>query len=175
MGDRAQIAQYPRGLLGLLNLKSFGETPRDLDAAVGITVDGLPFYLSNILVTGVGQEVAPAIGANTLSSGSGGFLDLSAPIPDNELWWLHEYNVQVSPGAATAITMQATVRFDNARSSYAPPVVCTGAAGPPTFIVPLGKSDILLPPRTSFGFFVQAITGAPGTVQGIARISRFRA
>lgn len=40
----SRINTYPRGLLGLLDAKTGGQTPTELSSSVNMTLDALPFY-----------------------------------------------------------------------------------------------------------------------------------
>lgn len=167
------ISNLPRGLLELLGLQSFGETPRNLSDVVVGTVDLNELFLLNRMQAALGSDAAPALGSRFFTTTVAGFPPLT-PVPNNELWYLHEFHVSASPGAATAITVQPRIRASNTSLVYTTPVTITGAAGNPTVMVPANiPRGLWLPPGSEFSYLVSAITGAPGAVDGVAWISRF--
>ena len=42
------INRFPQGLLGLLQTKSTGETPKEFEPRVQLGIEGLPFYLASV-------------------------------------------------------------------------------------------------------------------------------
>lgn len=167
------ISNFPKGLTGLLGIQSFGETPRQLSDVVSGVLDLRDLYLLNFMQCGIGTDAAPALGSRNFSASTLGYIDLSLPVPANEVWFVHEYHVSVAPGAATGITVQPRVRASNASLGFAPPLTVTGIAGAPSVLVPSYFPRMWLPPGSLFGYLVNAITGAPGSVDGVAWISRF--
>jgi hypothetical protein len=171
----ATISQLPRGLLALLGIQNFGESPRQLADLVSPVLELLDLYTLSTRECAVGTNAAPALGPNLYTAPNSGYVDLSQAVPVGEVWYVHDYCVQVTPGAATSITIQPRIRTINASYGASIPMAITGAAGNPEWDVPSPFRGVWVSGGTQFGFRVNAITGAPGAVQGIAFVSRYRA
>lgn len=167
------ISSLPKGLLSLLGLKNFGETPRNLADSVVTVLDTLPLYLQNTIEVFVGQQAAPAIGSNNFATALAPFPDLSPPIPAGEMWYVHSYQTTVRAPAATGVTIQPRIDYLAASWIGALPMVVTGAAGSPPWVQPSLVSG-WFGTGTRFGFLLNSITGAPGTIEGVAYVSRFK-
>lgn len=94
-GQKVSINQYPFGLLGLLDSKDYGNTPRGLFAdGVQPTIDLRPFYSASIQLTSTtdSQAAKQAVGdAATVT------------VPSGEAWELIAAMAVVNTGTAAAV------------------------------------------------------------------------
>lgn len=96
------IQTFPRGLIGLLQLKSRGQMPDVLQGTVQPTVDLMQLWLN------AGQAPDTVLHARAIGAGNGGFWEFSPNailVPQNEIWYVHHYTVRVAiPAGATEQT-----------------------------------------------------------------------
>jgi hypothetical protein len=164
----ASISQLPRGLLAALGLRNLGKNPGELSDLLAPTFETLELYLLNGVETVIGDDAAPAIGTRNFSADT-----LASVVPQNELWYVWHYRLTSTAGAGTSITLQPTIRLQDAQQTMTNPQLVTGAAGL-TQLVPSGFNGRWALPGSLFQYGVTAITGAPGLIRGVAQITRLR-
>lgn len=84
------IQTLPVGLTGLLNLKSHGRVPDELDSLVSPSVEILPFWLNSRIEIS-NQTWTKAVGAGGFSLQS---FATALQVPANEWWWVHDYSIE---------------------------------------------------------------------------------
>lgn len=148
------IGRYPQGLLGWLDSKASGTTPRDLHEQVQAGID-----IGELYMLGTRQLVRVTSGNVTARGFWGGVI-----IPDDEAWFVHGVfsNVSGNPGVVPAgntlqmsvaqnVKLAGTVRME----SGAVPLLTAGMAA---------YSGVLVgrwyPPATGFYSLVIDYTGA---------------
>lgn len=158
----ATISEYPRGLMSLLGLQTFGENPRDLSGVIAPSLDLLQFFLFT-------RRESRTDTVSMTATGSIQFPTLI--VPPGEAWFLQEFGIQVQTGAAQTCTFAPTINMPvNAYQmgdAVALPVSSIGRCF-------MSRPPLLLPPGTSFNVQVQSITGAPFNADMSALFTRLR-
>lgn len=88
------INRVPVGLLDLLDMKSRGQTPRELSSWTQAVVDIAPLYFSDL------ERAVASVDAGVNAIG----LTTSLAVPQDEIWLVREMSVSTSTGAGEAIT-----------------------------------------------------------------------
>lgn len=158
------ISQTPRGLLSLLQLGTSGDVPRDLANQVVATVELVELFLLNDRRAETGYSVAaPVVGSN--------FFGTPLAIPPGELWYVHQYFVQCSPGAGAAIDMCPAIAFENTNTAC--PLAPYQAATANQQVRVGADRPFWAAAGSNFGVLVRSQTLQPA-INGTAVISRLR-
>jgi len=97
--DSGPIQTIPRGLLGLLNLKNVGRLPDVLHGTVQPTIDLTAWWMNAL------AELDTNIHSNVLSSMGHTMMNFAVNplvVPNNEVWWVNTYSVEVQLAAGAA-------------------------------------------------------------------------
>jgi len=140
----AVVNRVPRGLLGLLDAKTQGQTPADTNGVLSPVIDLTPNYLADIpLQVAQANNVGNAVGT----------LYGTVTVPNGELWYVY---VVATEGIATAAGAMNVI-----------PVLVAAASG--VLSVPLQKMEAGLgayaaaESQTSVATFPDALLVGPGT------------
>jgi hypothetical protein len=172
------IQTIPRGLLGLLNLKNLGRLPDSLNSEVTPVIDLSRWWLTSealfdVITHGVGLSTSGPLSLNFSSS---------ILVPDNQVWWIERYTVELSLPAAAGESAQnvAPIIF---LSQAAPvrsqclvetPITVTGGTGTATGSM-IGCGGFFAPPGSSLGVYVgRSITGTTIAVNGTVYATRMQ-
>jgi len=100
----APLGIVPRGLLGMLELKDYGESPKFLAETVATTIETLPLYM-------LGRRETRFFSVNTAAVGvvEFGVANQSPLVAPGETWYVWDFNVIASAGAGTALRFGAGV------------------------------------------------------------------
>lgn len=88
------VNRVPVGLLDLLDMKSRGQTPRELSSQVQAGIDIAPLYYSDL------EEAVAAVDAGVAAIG----LTTSLAVPQDEIWFVRQMSVSTTTGAGEAIS-----------------------------------------------------------------------
>ena len=145
------INRVPVGLLDLLDMKSRGQSPRELAGQVQGGIDLLPLYEIDL------QRAAASVVVNVNAPGS----THGIQVPNDEIWHVLLHSVNASPGAGEAISVAPSYfSFLRLGGNF-----WTGAMGPPvsTGAVSTAASradrDYWCGPGDQLGYQVLSITG----------------
>lgn len=172
------IQTLPVGLTGLLNLKSHGRVPDELDSIVGPSVDILPFWLNSRIEVLDSATYTKTVGPTGISVQS---FTTAIQVPANEWWWVHDYAVEARFTAAAGQSVdnfQAILWLNqNAPAAYAAVgnVVSgvSNAAGTAGLLS--SGQGFWAHPGSILGFFVgNIVTAATVAFAGMGRISRLK-
>lgn len=145
----ARVQRYPLGLLGLLNIKDYGQGPSLFSDEISAVVDATQFYLAAQRVTNGGQ--ATAIGAV-------GFFASAGVTPQAQQLWACDYISAVPSavlGAATTVTFRLAVSRANGGGFLAIGDAVTGTTGGR----PMARAaGVVLQPGDALGVWVDAWT-----------------
>jgi hypothetical protein len=158
------IQVIPRGLLGMLQLKSGGNNPSQLNETVQPVIDLYPQYKESL------AQYQP-LGGIALASGAVGpnfFAPLAIIVPDNEIWWCMNYGIYtglmpVATDDCVFAPLMRTTRVGSIRIELCPnatpmPVAPSVAAANRQKFA--GASGFWMPPGSELGFFISSITAA---------------
>jgi len=156
------LTLYPAGLTSLLGLRDMGANPRLLsDQLVGV-IDLFELYcLTRRETLQIAGQLAVANAQD--------FTDPNAVVPPGEVWFVEHYYVRSDVGAASAINLTPTVRFQGLAIPLGTPQF--GSAN--EFIRPFALRQFLAGPGAVFGYLASTLT-APVTVSGAIVVTRFR-
>lgn len=121
----AVVNRVPRGLLGLLDAKTQGQTPSDTTGVLSPVIDLTPNYLADIpFDVGQASDISNTVGLNL------GVVT----VPAGELWYVYAISSeQISAGAGTSGAIATVLNVPTAAlsmvlaTSFAPSVVPYGA------------------------------------------------
>lgn len=71
------INRFPQGLLGLLQSKTTGRSPQEIDPRTQLTIEGLPFYLASVQLSVARTDQAFATRGEQIAR---------VPVPATETW-----------------------------------------------------------------------------------------
>lgn len=147
------INRAPVGLLGFLGIKNFGRNPETLVPSVSPTWDLQEQYLNNAARFRFVSAAIAGVGVQVFET-----------VPQNEVWYVTNFAVQINTGAGESITY-AIVRVSNAALNDVA-ITDTVTVGASSVGVRQYDRPIILPPGESLGVRVYAVAGAPvaGTV-----------
>jgi hypothetical protein len=157
------ISSLPKGLVALLGSKGLGESPRELADQVVGTVDLTQMYLLNDREFATGTNAAPAVGGNVFTQ---------LIVPTGEVWYVHMYGIDTTPGAGAAIDVAPGWRV-GALSG----ILSTGnyvSAAATQNARPFTPAPFLANSGSQFGFNVRSVTLAP-QVDCLVVFTRLRA
>jgi hypothetical protein len=165
---RFNVSNFPSGLTGILNMKAFGDNPNEIAPFYTPTFETLELFLLN------NQEFLNNAGVAAVNNT--GVLFPSLLVPNNEQWWVWDFDVQTaSMGVGQAIRL-APYKFTNGTAgqavALAPARGATGAAVNEQVVV-CAQSPFWLKPGQQLGFLAETLTGAVN-VSAHAFLSRFR-
>jgi len=174
------IQPNPLGLLGLLDLKVLGRLPDELAGFVQPTLDAGPFYLN-----GRSEQSTAFVHSITLTTGTVGFSEFSPGtlrVPDDEVWYVHDYTVRCTVTAVINqfVRFYAAMAYSSVGSiNY---TVCNGAQervidSNATYAAQAMSSghDFWAKGGFAFGVYVADLTSAAGAAfTGNYRITRMR-
>lgn len=172
------IQTIPKGLLGLLQLKSRGQMPDVLNGNVQPSVDMLHMWLQ------ASAEVPLGVFAVALAAGTVGqqvFSPTPLLIPENEIWYVHHYTVVALCPASTdaAYNFQPMIRYTRLGTilwvglTEFGSTVQGAAAGARRAAIT--ARDFWAPPGSELGFFSGGIdTAGSLTFTATARITRMQ-
>lgn len=172
------IQTLPVGLTGLLNLKTHGRVPDELDSLVGPSVDILPFWLNSRI-----EILDSATYTKSVTSTGISVQSFTTPIqvPANEWWWVHDYAVEARFTAAAGQTLdnfQAIIWLNqNAPAAYAGVGnIVSGVSNATTAAALLSSArGFWAHPGSILGFFIGNSVSVPGVAYaGMGRISRLK-
>lgn len=154
---------FPRGLVGLLELRGEGRAPYELGDLITPTIDLQEFYR-------VGRREQVSAGTAALAVGA----NLFAPtiqVPSNEVWVLEDFTCQIVLGAGTAVDAASAGQYNQGgiTQPFGPNVA---GAGPGEVRTRIDRVRWLSPGST-LGCFVQSFTGVI-TATGFATLVRLR-
>jgi len=166
------ISNFPRGLLDLLGIYTFGKAPSNVGNDVVPTLETLEMFLSAKLVTIGGQAAAPpAGGSNALPS--------QFTVPANEVWVVKALTAFGVTEAGVTMSISPAVRLGGTGGSIAPtlgrpqPMAASTNMSCPADVV-----NLWLPSGSEMGIRVDALTGAPtgaSTLNLNALVARLKA
>ena len=152
------ITQVPKGLLGLLGAKLFGQSPNELSDVISGTLDLRANYRANNYQY-FGDFVAAVVlgGSNTQLFPTAG----NTITPNGKIRFPLAFGFGITSPAASAITVTPVLVYNGASGRSVPiaaPVVVGASANPwHGFNV---DPDLVLLPGMGFGYQVGALTGA---------------
>lgn len=172
------IQTLPVGLTGLLNLKSHGRVPDELDSLVSPSVEILPFWLNSRIEISDSTAFTKTVTSTGISVQS---FTTAIQVPANEWWWVHEYAVEARFTAAAGQSLdnlQAILWLNqNAPASYAGlgnlVSGVSNAAGTAGLLST--AREFWAHPGSILGFFIGNAVSVPGIAYtGMYRISRLK-
>lgn len=167
-----KISNFPRGLLDLLGMYTFGETPRNVGDDVAPTIEMLEMFLSAKLVTIGGQAAAPpSAGYNALPN--------QFAVPANEVWVVKALTAFGVTEAGVTMSISPAVRLGGTGGSIAPTLGRPQPMGASTNMsCPAEVTSLWLPAGAELGIRVDALTGVPtgaSTLNLNALVARLKA
>lgn len=145
----ARVQRYPLGLLGLLNIKDYGQGPSLFSDEISAVIDATAFYLT-AQRNGAGGQAGP-INAT-------GFFGVAGIAPANQEVWQCDW-VSAAPsavlGAATTVRFRLALSRANGARFYAISDAVTGTTGERPMAY---AQNIILTPGDVLGVWVDAWT-----------------
>lgn len=178
-----QIQLAPPGLLGLLQIKNFGQNPQQLSDTYVASFPMVPWaLLANAEALQVGFAVG-AIGGNLSAANFNSDAASSVPgtfnVPNREWWYVHRFTLGFSPGAATTELSWPAIGYlvDAAATpkylAVSPPVlgpVTVGAGGDPNAPLQIAANDFFVPPGSQLGFTINVANAAATNAASLAAL-----
>lgn len=145
----ARVQRYPLGLLGLLNIKDYGQGPSLFSDEISAVIDSTAFYLAAQRVTNAGQ----ALNVNGV-----GFFAATGVAPQSQQLWQCDY-ISATPsaalGAATTVTFRLAVSRANGGGFLALGDDVTGTTGGRPMA---WAQNVVLQPGDALGVWADAWT-----------------
>ena len=165
----AQLGNFPKGLLSLLGLQNFGESPRLLSDTVSPVVDQGEQLLLNFQESLFGANAAAANGFNAFAAS-----DLV--VPPGDVWRLIAFSVTVVAGVGCTGRMGCSVRTNGPgagpRFPISNPVDWVAST---TNWVCMTTPPFWLLPGYQLGVEVAQLVGGPPVLAGQIIFDRLRA
>lgn len=164
------ISQLPAGLLGMLGIQNFGETPKALADVVSPVIDLGDCYAAN-------QAVLYGL-ATAANAGAGGFNAMTsvpafATVPGGEVWRLLAFSCLGIANATGAVLQFApAIQKDGTIVVLAPGIAL--AANETRFVASNIQFPLWLPAGTALGVYASTLT-AGVTFSTQTLVARFKA
>lgn len=159
-----EVSNLPRGFQTLVGLKDMGQTPRQVPSVLAPTLDLRDFYLTNLRETLV-ENVA-----NFTTAGTKLFASLI--VPAGEVWWIHQFSINVNPLPA-ASTIRVRPAYQEA-AGYAAAIGASASAVTGEAIRAPAVVPLILTAGSQLAAFIEVITGNADIGAGVV-FSRLRA
>lgn len=164
--------RYPVGLLGLLDAKVQGKTPRLLQETTQAGVELTPFLLEQ------GIESLNDLTANIGAVGRFFGTNLNLVVPDQQLWYVHACSARPNAALAAGTTYTVQVIHETALAN-GPSTQClyvrseaqTGGVGTQPF-AGNGPPFLMSPGDRIGAYFAQVVVGTAIPCQIFAKITR---
>jgi len=164
-----------RGLLGLLDAKTGGQTPQELIEALHTTVDAWPLYYAEMRTHISGTTPGP------LGVGYSGFtVGDSMTVPNDEIWRVFHYAVQVNTvlgaGQNVLVVPSALLAVDSGTPLRSVTLTSNRFLATITGQLATSCADVpfTLLPGDSLTVLLEIVTGLATTVNGAAEIMRLK-
>jgi len=162
------LTKYPQGLIGALGLRDSGQTPRTLLGELRGVIECNQFYLLNERnIVNLGAVAAPVLGSNALPAAT-------AIVPSGEVWYVWHYSLDITLAVATAIAFRPAIAIDGLGYNMVLSAQYEAFAASESARVGATLTPFLAGPGSHFAFHVRSITGAPGTVDARAVVTRLK-
>lgn len=155
------IQSIPPGLLGLLQLKTVGRNPSELDSTV---TPG--FELSDWFLRANQEQLNTSYTQLMAASAAGGYQAFTTPsalvVPDGEWWYVSHYAARGGLAVGDTVNQMRTALQTNRTGT-----VRFGRFGAPATLAGQGSlvcfdTDFWAPPGSEFGVHVSNVTSAAG-------------
>jgi hypothetical protein len=149
---------FPRGLLGLLQLKGLSSFPTTLNMDYQPVIEMIDWFME----TNARQEVAQP--NSVVATGGFGFSVFTPAIvvPQTQFWYVVDFNIRANLVAGDTVTnLRPAIRYDNVGPSYGIPDPSSIASGSgAASSVWCGARGFWMPPGSELALHLGAITAA---------------
>lgn len=158
------IQTNPRGLLGLMQLKNMGQSPRDFLDSVQSGVEIDRYYQRNQ------AALRPGIASTALVTGSWSlarFTTNPLKVPQDEVWWVEHFTLNVAVAAADEIVRLQPVIFYTDPTTDDWSVLENGGGSQPAIgigtAIAVSSRDFWCPPGAELGYIHGGVFLAAGS------------